>query len=208
MQDTEVLISTVGHLPYIGIFFLFFLANVAIPVPEEIFIIILGYTGGIGIVNLFIAIPIAIIGFFLSDIVVFSLAKSNNKYITRIRDRLMGGFTEKDKNFLEKHIIKAIFFSRFLVGFRFIGPVFSGTLRIPLRKFMMYNFLALLIYVPTLVFLGYYFQDTVSLLVKNVGTFRHYFFFVSVLVIFIVFSGALRVSFFRNMRKLVQSKEE
>jgi len=45
MEEFQVVIQSLGALPYGGLFIFFLIVNVFVPIPEELFILGLGYIG-------------------------------------------------------------------------------------------------------------------------------------------------------------------
>src|SRR3989344_5837114 len=189
MTGTEELIYQLGTLSYLGIFGISLLANMVIPVPEEVIILALGYLAGIGKLHGLILIPIIILGLLISDIVIYVLAKKGNRFITLIYRKFFAKRLEKRQQWIETHIGKVIFFSRFLVQLRFIGPFLAGQKRVPWRKFLVYNTTALVIYVPLYIFLGWYFQSRIRLIVEEIGVVRN--------IILIVVGALIAFSLFK-----------
>jgi len=172
-METEILINQLGTFSYLGIFGVSFLANVVIPVPEEIVLLALGYLAGSGHANIFYIIPIVIVGLLASDIVMYSLARAGNKYVGMFYDKFFSHRLENKQHWIEEHIDKVIFYSRFMVQLRFIGPFMAGHLKVPFRKFLTYELAALVIYVPLFVWIGHYFQSRIVRIIDGVDLIRN-----------------------------------
>lgn len=164
-----------GGLSYGGVFILALMSNMIIPVPEELVLLGMGYLTSIGIFKYHLVVVIFILGMLVSDYILYSLAKRGSKLTQKLQDRLERRGILKNKEYLEKHINKIIFFSRFLVYLRFIGPVVSGILGIDRKKFLKYDFLALIIYVNIFLGLGNYFHKQISFVTAGVARFKNYF---------------------------------
>jgi membrane protein DedA with SNARE-associated domain len=173
VDTTHTLIHNIGAFSYLGVFVISILANVVVPVPEEIVIIAIGYVAGTGKINAFIALPIVIAGLMISDSVMYFLARRGTKVLTMFYDRLFAKSLGSQKELLENHPGKVIFYTRFLMQFRFVGPFIAGQRKMPWKKFVSYEFPALLIYVPALLALGDYFQDRLDYIVSGVGVVRN-----------------------------------
>src|SRR3989344_441028 len=189
MSEMQSVIQSLGALPYGGIFVLFTVINALIPFPEELLIIGLGYLGQMGAINIFIATPLAILGLIISDVIIFSLIKSGNKYIIRLSNKLFGNFDE-NQEFVDKHIRKIIFFSRFVFGFRFIGLFTAGFKKVSFRTFIFYELSAIIILVLSLVFIGVYFQSRFEKIFAGIETIRHIG-FLAITTILILFLGRI-----------------
>ena len=88
-----------------------------------------------------------------------------NKFFSKI--------VQPDSKFVENHIGKIIFMSRFLVQLRFIGPFFAGRLKVEFRKFAMLDLAALFVYVPVLMWAGHYFANRIDEIFDGIGTFKN-----------------------------------
>ena len=187
-ESTTVLISQIGSLSYIGIFITSFLANVVVPVPEEVILVIFGYLSKVHpSLPLIYLIPIVIFGVLLSDIVMYMLARSNNKIVTFFYNKLFAHlFSLENKEWIKQHIRKIIFFSRFMVQFRFLGPFFAGQQKTPFKTFLLYDFLAVSIYIPLYIIIGRFFYTKLNLIIYNVNIVKN--------IVLILFVGLLVIS--------------
>ncbi len=205
-METQQLIGELGALSYGGILIVAFLSNVVIPVPEEIVLLIFGYLAGTGAVNLFIVLPLIIAGLLLSDIVVYTLSKKGSHFIIRIYERFFSKKITPDKNsWIRVHITKVIFISRFLVQLRFIGPFFAGQLGVPLKKYVTYDFLALIVYVPLYVFLGKYFHRRVQLIVEDVHIVKDIVLIIAGVFVVYMIIGTTKRLLFKEGKKCIET---
>ena len=199
MTGTEEVINQLGELSYGGIWFVSFLSNVVIPIPEEIVLLALGYLSGTGVINGFIVIPIIISALLVNDIILYSLAKRGSKITSYLYNRFFAKRLEKRGDaWLNMNIGSIIFFSRFLVHLRFIGPFIAGTRHLPLKKFVIYDLLALVVYVPLFTGLGWYFHSRIILIIKEVGIVRN--------IILIIIALVLSYGLARFVYKLTMKK--
>ena len=191
-----------GTLTYVGIFILAFLSNIVIPVPEELILLGMGYLTGIGIFTYPLVAGIFILGMLLSDFILYRLSYSGSKLTARLHQRLEKRGFLKNQDYLKRNIHKIIFFSRFLVYLRFIGPVTAGLLRVTRKDFLMYDFLALVIYVNIFLGLGNYFHKQISIITEGVARFKNYFLIgIAILVTFFVLRYIQR-NFIKWMNKI------
>jgi membrane protein DedA with SNARE-associated domain len=190
MQETEMILQTLQGVSYGGIFVLSLMANLIIPVPEEIVLLVLGYIVSASALQFWLVLVIVFVGLSISDMVLFTLSRRGGKIVAGLHKRMQKFSILQDTNFIEKHIKKIIFISRFVVQFRFIGPVLAGTSNIPRKTFLLWNSLALMVYVPLVLSLGIYFQNNIEKLIHGAGVFRNYVFF-AVMVLLVIFVARL-----------------
>lgn len=169
-----MILESVGGLSYFGVLILAFLSNVVIPVPEELILIVMGYLSGNGTFLYPIVMALFVVGLMLSDYILYSLAFRGSKLVKGFMKRLEKRGLLKNESYSRRHIKKIIFFSRFLVYLRFIGPIMSGYLRIQRKTFLMYNFLALVIYVNVFLGLGHHFHKQIEFITAGVARFKNY----------------------------------
>jgi membrane protein DedA with SNARE-associated domain len=179
MEETLVIveaINTLGHISYWGIFGLSLLANLFIPVPEEVFLLALGYLSGgdTPTLNPWLTGAIVIPGLLISDIFLFTLARKGSRYVRILEKKISNFKFTRDHDFVERHIVKIIFVSRFVIQFRFIGPVLAGTTRTSYRRFILWDMIALCVYVPLVILIGNYFHARIARVLEGVALAKNY----------------------------------
>jgi membrane protein DedA with SNARE-associated domain len=172
--ESQNLITELGALSYIGIWFTALLSNVVIPVPEEVVLLGFGYLAGTGHINFFILLPIVISGLLVSDIGMYILAKKGSRLVNWFYNKFFSKrLMQKNEQWFTDHMNKIIFFSRFLIQLRFIGSFLAGQKKIPFRRFVVYDLAAIIIYVPLYTLLGLFFHNRVQAIIENVGVVRN-----------------------------------
>ncbi len=202
MQEAGFIIKSISGLTYGGIFILALISNIIIPVPEELVLLGMGYLTGVGFFQYPLVLSIFILGMLTSDYILYSLAKSGSKLTAGLFKRLERKGFLKNKEYLGKHINKLIFFSRFLIYLRFIGPVVAGYLNVPRKKFLMYDFLALVIYVNIFLGLGNYFHKQISIIMDGVAKFKNYALVFLVVIISILLLRYIQKNFMKWITKI------
>lgn len=202
MQETDIIANSLGGLSYGGMFIVAFLSNMFIPVPEEIILLVIGYLTGIGSFSYPIIMAIFILGMLISDYMVYSLAYRGSKLVKRLQERMEKRGLLKSKTYVKRHMKKIIFFSRFLVYLRFIGPVVAGSNRVPRKLFLTYDFLALVVYVNIFLGLGNHFHKQIRIVSDGVGKFSNILVTVVLFIITIVVLRFVQKNFLNWMRKI------
>lgn len=196
--DANTLITNLGAMSYVGIFGMSLLANIVIPIPEEIVVLGIGYVVGTGHINAYYVIPIIILGLFISDQVLYFGTRANNKLVTGFYNKLFAKRTASKQEWLVANIEKVIFYSRFMVYLRFLGPYLAGQNKTPWRKYVTYELAALVVYVPLAILLGSYFHTRIQLLINGVSIARN--------IILIVVVSLATVSLFKILRDKIYNK--
>lgn len=180
-----------------GVILAAMVANIFPGIPEEVFLLGLGYysaTTGSGFMSLG---GLLILGLMVSDTILYFASYSGIGWLKRLFNKIWGrdlGLEENQK-FLVRHRYKIIFFSRFVMNLRAIGPFTAGFIKMPYHKFFMINLLALLIYVPSMLGIGYYFEDRIALIISGVGVVKNAIFIFVVLVLIVVIVRYLKKRF-------------
>lgn len=171
MPNFDFVIGYLDSLSYLGIFlvFLFYF----IPVPEEILLLGIGYLVDIGELNVYMAIAISIAGIMAADNMWYWLGRSHNKITFRLRRKIGEEKVLFYEKMLKKHTGKYVFLSRFIPGARIMGPVLAGSMNLSKKHFWFFNILAVFIYAPVFIFIGYFFNYNLENLLKKIISTRH-----------------------------------
>ena len=189
MINQQFFINYIEHFSYFGIFIIGATTGYLIPLPEEIFLLLVGYIAGIGIYNVYIATLFAILGVLAGDNILFWLSKYKaSKLVDRLKRRLDKHKIMKYRHLMKKHIGKTLFTLKFIVGLRIFSPFLAGSMKIKWRTFQFYNLLAVLIYIPILTFLGFHFHNKLALVITGVELVRHLIFLLVLVLIGFLFT--------------------
>ena len=193
MLDTQFFINYLEHFSYLGIFLIGASVGYLVPVPEEIFLLLVGYIAGIGYYNIYFAAAFAVLGVLTGDNVLFWLSRhGGSRLIEKLKSKIDKHRIMKYKRLMKKHIGKTIFTLKFLVGLRIFSPFLAGSMKIKWKIFQFYNMLAVLVYAPLIIFIGFHFHNKLAAAITGVEFARHlvFFLFLALLGIFVsVFAG-------------------
>lgn len=202
MEETSFILQFIYQWSYLGVFGIALIANAFPGIPEEVFILALGYLGSTSNFNMVWIGVVAFLGMFVSDCIIFGLSRGGAKMYHKIAEKI---FSKEDvekmsqSSFAKRHIHKIIFFSRFVVQVRFIGPFLAGLYKVSWKKFLFFDVLALFFYIPTALFLGSYFQGRMEKILSGTAIFGNYLLiFVVVVAIFIIIR-AVRKGFIKQL---------
>ncbi|MFA6227057.1 MAG: DedA family protein [Candidatus Paceibacterota bacterium] len=167
-------INSVEHFSYVAIFLFTIFAGYIVPVPEEIVLLIVGYMASVDFIHFAPALVVVILALLIGDNIIFNLSLKNNKHVHKlIHEVLSLKIVSRNRGFLEKHVGKTIFFSRFFPFLRFVGPVLAGYTKAKTRTFQFYNTLAIIIYAPLVIGIGYIFNNYFDWIIDHIDKMRH-----------------------------------
>ncbi len=151
----------------IGVFVLLFLCGMGVPIPEDIILISGGYIAYAYStnVNIYLLILVSYLGVILGDSTIFFLGKYLGPRVI-----LLPGFrtifTTKRISTLTQYFIshgaKILFAARFMPGIRSTIFLVAGMTGTSFFKFFLFDGLAAILSVPSLVFLAYYFGEHID----------------------------------------------
>jgi len=154
------------HVSYLGIVIVLVLTGAGIPIPEEVPVIIAGVAAKTGILLPWPAYASCLIGALLGDCLMYAIGYHFGRSVLlehRILSRHLTPERERQiEEMISQHGFKVLCVSRFLVGFR--TPVFltAGILRMPVRKFLLYDGLSATVVVSVFFALAYRYGDRIQ----------------------------------------------
>lgn len=149
----------VNQYSYFAVFIFLFSLAFALPISEEVALLIVGYITKKGIVKFPYSLIVAFLGILSGDLLMFYAAKFLGVWIFKLK--IFSKIFKKEKiddgiNYIAKNGPKIIFFSRFVMGVRATMILAAGFLKMKIKDFILYDFLASLISIPILVFSGFF----------------------------------------------------
>lgn len=160
-----------------------------------------------GNIDIFIVIPLVVLGLLISDLILYTLSRGNNRVIHFLYDRIFSKriafFSKKlsgDEVWVEKNVHKVVFYVRFMMQLRFLGPYMAGRHRLPHRTFLTYELAALVVYVPLLLWIGWYFRSRIETIIDRIDMAHNIILIVVLLLLFLpflqrIFRGAISALF-------------
>lgn len=128
-------------------------------VEGPIITVIAGFLSSLGLLNIFIAYAVVVVGDIVGDIMYYALGYyGRQRFVTRW-GRFFGITSERverlEKHF-EKHSGKTLIIGKLSHGIGAVVLVAAGIARVPFRKFILYNFIPSLPKSLILLLIGYY----------------------------------------------------
>ncbi|MBI2140542.1 DedA family protein [Candidatus Woesearchaeota archaeon] len=175
-MDQAVVFALVESFRYFGVFIVLGLIGFIIPIPEEVLLLIIGYSSALGFFNLPGAIITAILSVIFYDNVIYWLSRKGSHLLYRFYPSAKRAYVHKYGKLLKNHAGKWIFLGRFFIWLRFMGPAVAGSLHIPWRKYLAYEVAAAMIFVPAFILLGYHFNVQMDMVIAKLGAVKHILF--------------------------------
>ena len=141
------------------------LCGLGLPVPEDLSLISAGYLAHLGIVNVHTVFLVCFAAVLGGDCIAFALGRLFGSRLldSRLARRVFRPRKQiRVRAYFRKFGSKVIFVARFLPGLRFSIFLSAGTLRVRPSVFFIYDSLAALVSVPTLVYLSWVFGEHID----------------------------------------------
>ena len=171
MPGFDFILGYLDSLSYLGIFFVFIIPF--LPIPEEVLLLGIGYLVDVGDLNIYAAIAISAGGIMTSDNMWYWLGRGHSKIAAKLRNKIGEERAAIYERMLKKHTGKYIFLSRFIPGARAIGPSLAGSMKLNKKHFWFFNVVAVLLYAPIFIFLGYFFNYNLEIVMNKIVSARH-----------------------------------
>ena len=169
-------------------FVLLFLSGIGLPLPEEIVLFVLGYLIFLGDIHWWSALILSLAGILLGDIAAYYLGAKKGEWLInfiKVKSFLPARLFYKVERFFKKHGDWAVFFARFLVGFRSYTSIIAGYFKVPFKKFIFYDTLGAIIWTPFVIFLSYH-VGNLALIVADARRITHRVYFVTGAIFLII----------------------
>lgn len=174
---------------YLALVLTIWAASAGLPVPEEVPLLTIGVLAALGVVDLWGAIAVALFACLSGDILVFVLGRrigshlNEHRYLRRI---MRGRALLRARYMYVRRGPWALFFARWLPGLKMPFLFTAGALRMPWKRFLIYDIASISILVPTIVLVAYHSSFSLPQL-------QHLVHEVGILgtIVFLVFAGVL-----------------
>lgn len=160
------------HWGYLGVAALLLMENAGVPVPGETILVIssvLAFKSHE--LRLVWIIAVATIACTLGDNLGYWIGEKGGRPLLERWKRFFHVSDDNIRNgeeLLSRHGAPAIFFARFIAGARIVAGPLAGVLRMPWRKFVLFNFLGALAWVSVVAGLSYAFAGQIEHLLGTI----------------------------------------
>ena len=121
-------------------------------------------------------------------------------YVNKLKKKIAPKKLLKYENLMKEHSGKTIFLLRFIIGLRFLSPLTAGSMHIKWEKFALYDFIAVLIFAPIFILLGFHFTKLLTLIINKVIVIKE--------IVILIVSLIIVFSIIEVIRKKMKKKED
>ena len=177
MNKLLVFLPTLGgNTPYFVIFGILLLCGLGLPVPEDVTLVVAGLLSYWDVLNVWASIAVCLAGVLIGDGIMFFLGVKIGKRLTEntfFKRFLTEERLQWTKVKFHKYGNKLIFAARFMPGLRSVVFFSAGMLHLPFSKFILFDGMAALISVPTIVYLTYHFGEHFDTTIHYIAKAQH-----------------------------------
>jgi len=156
---------------YLGIIVFLVLTGCGLPIPEEVAVIFAGVVSSQGHLDPKLAVAACLFGALLGDSLMYAIGYHFGRNLMALHPKL-GKFVgaEREEYFEQailRHGFKVMLLARFMVGVR--GPVYlaAGVVRMPFRRFLLWDLFCATLVVGTFFSLSYFYGKQITGLVRD-----------------------------------------
>jgi membrane protein DedA with SNARE-associated domain len=151
---------------YFGIFLFLVLTGCGMPIPEEVAIVIAGVLSAEGSLRPEFALVACLLGAVVGDCILYAIGYRWGGSLLSLHPKLAKFLhAEREQRFeqaIERHALKVMLLARFLIGIRGSVYVAAGAVRMPFRRFVVYDTLCATIVVGLFFSLSFAFGDEIA----------------------------------------------
>jgi membrane protein DedA with SNARE-associated domain len=196
-----MLASLLHPSSYLGFFVFIALTGCGLPIPEEAAIVVAGVLSSQNQLDWRIAFAVCLAGAVVGDTFMYAIGYRWGHGIFTSHPRFAKLFaSENEQQFqkaVEAHALKVMLLARFLVGIRAPVYVMTGVVRLPFRRFLLYDVISASLVVGVVFGLSYLFGEQVS------GWVRHAEIRATIIVALIVIA-AVAILYYRNREYVME----
>jgi membrane protein DedA with SNARE-associated domain len=196
-----MLASLLHPSSYIGFFVFIALTGCGLPIPEEAAVVVAGVLSSQDQLDWRLAFAVCLAGAVVGDSFMYAIGYRWGHGIFTSHPRFAKLFaSENEEQFqrsVEAHALKVMLLARFLVGIRAPVYVMTGVVRLPFRRFLLYDIISASLVVGVVFGLSYLFGEQVT------GWVRHAEIRATIVVALIVIA-AIAILYYRNREQVME----
>ena len=161
----------------LGLFVLLLGGGLGLPIPEDLTLLGAGALSNRHILRLRDVIGVGFAGVVVADWIIYLAGRRYGPSIVAHPwlARLFGAArTDAVRHAVERHGARAVFFARFMFGFRIATFLAAGTFGVSAPRFAVAEAAGAAIFVPAMTTLGFLFADRAERVARNVGAVQHW----------------------------------
>ena len=187
-QDINSMVHFIKNGSYFGVFFLSIIVSYVLPIPEAIFLLLVGYVAKITGMNILLVLTLSTLGIIVGDNILYQLSFFGNKFVEKFNRKMRKHKLIQYEHLVTDNVAFSVYFLKFIAGVRFFGPVILGSLRASRKKFVIHNAIASFLHTTLLILLGYYLHKRIFTTLAGVEIFKNVLLLFSAVIVGFILS--------------------
>lgn len=161
--------SYTGWIVYVLVFMILFLSGLGLPVPEDAVLLCGGFLIYFEYTNFLLTAIVMFLGVLSGDILIFTIGRKWGSDAIRhksVSHLMTPKRLERVHRYFKRYGTMTILLARFLAGLRAATYLLAGTSGMKFKQFFWLDFLAAIVSVPVVTYLGYIFAPQLESLLK------------------------------------------
>jgi membrane protein DedA with SNARE-associated domain len=197
-----MLASLLHPSSYLGFFVFIAATGCGLPIPEEAAIVVAGVLSAQGqLGNVWVAFASCLAGAIVGDSFMYAIGYRWGHRLFTSHPRFAKMLAEENEaqfhSELQRHALKIMLIARFLIGIRAPVYVMTGAVRMPYRRFIVYDVISASVVVGTVFWLAYMFG-------ANVQEWIHHTEFIATLIVLAVLAVAGGILYYYNRQAVFE----
>lgn len=178
--------NLIAQYSYLGIFLWFVFFDQLTPIPEEVSLITIGYLSIETSLNIFLCGAVSLVGLLTIDNIYYVLAYNGSRFTKRLFEKQgKNHFLVQLRQKVKENNWIYLFIIEFIPRFRILSPIIACLSKINWKTFNIINTIATSIVVALYIFIGIFFNESLSNILKGFKTLQHLIFGIVLFSIFI-----------------------
>src|SRR3954452_14603516 len=190
-----MLASLLHPSSYLGFFVFIAATGCGLPIPEEAAVVVAGVLSSQDQANVWVAFIACLGGEIVGDTFMYAIGYRSGHRLFTSHPRFAKLLAEENEgefhHELQRHALKIMLIARFLIGIRAPVYVMTGAVRMPYRRFLVYDVISASVVVGTVFWLSYMFG-------ANVQEWVHHTEFIATLIVLAVVAVVGGVLYYFN----------
>lgn len=182
MGTFDQILPFLDSVSYLGIFLLIVFSGYVVPIPEELFLIVIGYLIYAGVFSPVPVLVVVLLAALAHDHLLYRLGKIDNERAKWFLEQITQWTLLSREDLVKKHLLRVVFYTRFLPYVRMAGPLLAGFHQVPWKHFAIVNAAAVVLYTPLSILIGYHFHGAIEQVLARV-TIVHHVLLMAILII-------------------------
>lgn len=199
------LIEILLHHGYLLLAVWVFLEQIGLPLPSLPLLLAAGALSGMGHMNFSLALVSCIFPTMLADLVWYELGQRKGRRVVQWLCRISfqpDSCVRRTEGIFESQGARSLLIAKFVPGLNAVAMPLAGIFQMPLRKFLLFDLMGIMLWLGTYIGVGYFFTDQIELIANHAKALGSWVVVLLLggLVLYVLYRYWVRQKFLRSLR--------